>query len=253
MGLSKALVVIPTYDEHENIAKMIPAIMTYDDFHVLVVDDNSRDGTADIVKQMADEYPRRVHLIQRAGKLGLGTAYIAGFTWALQRDYTHIFEMDADFSHHPAALPRLLQATRYADMAIGSRYVAGGRTVNWSPLRKVISRGGSLYARSILGLPIRDLTGGFKCFRRQVLESIDLSAISSTGYGFQIELTFRAAEAGFRIVEIPITFAERLHGTSKMSSTIFFEAMVRVWELRSESGWASSKPLALPLKERTGA
>lgn len=254
LGPARALVVIPTYDERENIAKMIPAIMAYDRFHVLVVDDNSRDGTAEVVKEMETVYPDRVHLIQRSGKLGLGTAYIAGFTWALQRDYTHIFEMDADFSHHPAALPRLLQASRHADLVIGSRYVPGGRTVNWSPVRKIISRGGSFYARTILGLPIRDLTGGFKCFRRQVLESIDLSTITSTGYGFQIELTYRAAEAGFRIVEIPITFAERLHGSSKMSSTIFVEAMLRVWQLRfGNQGWSSSDPIAMPLKERTRA
>ena len=253
-GPARALVVIPTYNERENIGKIIPEIMAYDEFHVLVVDDNSQDGTADIVAEKAAGYPERIHLIQRSGKLGLGTAYIAGFTWALQRDYTHIFEMDADFSHHPAALPRLLQASRYADLVIGSRYVPGGRTVNWSPVRKLISRGGSCYARTVLGLPVRDLTGGFKCFRRQVLEEINLSEITSTGYGFQIELTYRAAQAGYRIVEIPITFAERLHGLSKMSSTIFFEAMYRVWQLRFSTGsWTAGDAMSVPVKERTGA
>lgn len=253
-GPARALVVIPTYNERENIGKIITEIMAYDEFHVLVVDDNSEDGTADIVNDMSADYPERVYLLRRPGKLGLGTAYIAGFTWALKRDYTHIFEMDADFSHHPATLPRLLQASRYADLVIGSRYIPGGRTVNWSPVRKFISRGGSYYARAVLGLPVRDLTGGFKCFRRQVLEEINLSEITSTGYGFQIELTYRTAQAGFRIVEIPITFAERLHGTSKMSSTIFFEAMYRVWQLRfSDRSWSAADTLTVPIKERTGA
>ncbi len=236
VSASRPLVVIPTYNEHDNIREMLPQIMSYRQFHVLVVDDNSSDGTARAVREAMRVWPGRIHLLEREGKLGLGTAYIAGFRWALRRDYTHIFEMDADFSHHPAALPRMLQASRQADLVIGSRYVPGGRTVNWSPVRKLISRGGSLYARTILGLPVRDLTGGFKCFRRHVLESIDLDTIESTGYAFQIELTYRAAMSRFRIVEIPITFAERLHGTSKMSSTIFFEAMYRVAQLRWETG-----------------
>jgi dolichol-phosphate mannosyltransferase len=156
--------------------------------------------------------------------------------------------MDADFSHHPAVLPRMLQASRHADLVIGSRYVPGGRTVNWSPIRKIISRGGSLYARTILGLPIRDLTGGFKCFRRNVLESINLDAIESTGYAFQIELTYRAYELGFSIAEIPIVFAERLHGTSKMSSAIFGEAMLRVLQLRLDSTRRVQQPIGLPIK-----
>lgn len=240
VSAARPLVIIPTYNEHANIRELLPQIMRYQQFHVLIIDDSSTDGTADAVREAMRDYPGRVDLIEREGKLGLGTAYIAGFRWALRGDYTHIFEMDADFSHHPAALPRMLQASRQADLVIGSRYVPGGRTVNWSPVRKVISRGGSLYARTVLGLPIRDLTGGFKCFRRHVLESIDLDTIESTGYAFQIELTYRAALSGFRIVEIPITFAERLHGTSKMSSTIFVEAMYRVLQLRWETGqrWA---------------
>lgn len=236
VSASRPLVVIPTYNEHDNIREILPQIMQYRQFHVLVIDDRSADGTATAVREAMRAWPGRIHLIEREGKLGLGTAYIAGFRWALSRNYTHIFEMDADFSHHPATLPRMLQASRHADLVIGSRYVPGGRTVNWSPLRKVISRGGSLYARTVLGLPVRDLTGGFKCFRRHVLESIDLESIESTGYAFQIELTYRSALEGFRIAEIPITFAERLHGTSKMSSTIFFEAMYRVVQLRWEAG-----------------
>lgn len=248
MGPARPLVVIPTYNEFENIRQMIPAIMEYPDFHVLIVDDNSKDGTAHAVREFQTTYPERLYLIEREGKLGLGTAYIAGFTWALQRDYTHILEMDADFSHHPAVLPRMLQASRHADLVIGSRYVPGGRTVNWSPIRKIISRGGSLYARTILGLPIRDLTGGFKCFRRSVLESINLDAIESTGYAFQIELTYRAAGLGFSIAEIPIVFAERLHGSSKMSSTIFAEAMIRVLQLRLDGTRPVGQPIGLPIK-----
>lgn len=232
---ARPLVVMPTYNEVDNICEMLPQIMAHRQFEVLVVDDNSQDGTRDAVRAAMLTYPGRIHMIERQDKLGLGTAYVAGFRWALQRDYTHIFEMDADFSHHPATLPRMLQASRHADLVLGSRYVPGGRTVNWSPIRKTISRGGSLYARTVLGLPIRDLTGGFKCFRRHVLESIDFDNVNSTGYAFQIELTYRAALSGFRLVEIPITFAERLHGSSKMSSTIFFEAMYRVLQLRLDS------------------
>jgi len=229
---ARPLVIIPTYRERENVEKIIPAILQHVGFEILVVDDGSPDDTAGAVRTLADAFPERVHLIERAGKLGLGTAYIAGFTWALERDFTHIIEMDADFSHHPASLPRLVHASRNADLVIGSRYIAGGRTVNWSPYRKVISRGGSLYSRALLGLPIRDLTGGFKCFRRHVLESIDFGTVTSTGYAFQIELTWRAAQLGYHIVEVPITFSERLHGESKMSGDIFFEAMARVLQLR---------------------
>jgi dolichol-phosphate mannosyltransferase len=250
---ARPLVVIPTYRERENVAQIIPAIMQHDGFEVLIVDDNSPDDTAGVVRALAATYPARVHLIERAGKLGLGTAYVAGFTWALARDYTHILEMDADFSHHPTSLPRLVQASRHADLVIGSRYIAGGRTVNWSPVRKLISRGGSLYARSILGLPIKDLTGGFKCFRRHVLESIDFGSVTSTGYAFQIELTWRAAQLGYHIVEVPITFAERLHGESKMSGTIFVEAMARVIQLRltgPERPTVELEPVSLPLIAR---
>ncbi len=228
----RALVVMPTFCESMNVGQIIPAILAHEGIDVLVVDDGSPDGTADAVRSLAAAYPCRVHLIEREGKLGLGTAYLTGFRWALAREYTHIIEMDADYSHHPASLPRLLHASRYADLVIGSRYIPGGRTVNWPAHRKLISRGGSLYARSLLNLPVRDLTGGFKCFRRYVLESIDLESVNSTGYAFQIELTYRAAKRGFRVAEIPITFAERLHGKSKMDRSIFFEAILCVLRLR---------------------
>jgi dolichol-phosphate mannosyltransferase len=231
-GTTRALVVMPTYCERANVGQIIPDVLLHQGIDVLVVDDGSPDGTADVVRALEVEYRGRVHLIEREGKLGLGTAYLAGFRWALARDYTHIIEMDADFSHHPAALPRLLQASRYADLVIGSRYIPGGRTVNWPAYRKLISRGGSLYARSLLKLPVRDLTGGFKCFRRYVLESIDLDSVDSTGYAFQIELTYRAAHQGFHLAEIPITFAERKHGESKMDRSIVREAILCVLRLR---------------------
>lgn len=242
----RPLVIVPTYRERENVDLIIPAILSHDEIDVLVVDDGSPDGTADAVRALAGQCPGRIHLIERDGKLGLGTAYLTGFRWALAREYTHIIEMDADFSHHPATLPRLLQASRYADLVIGSRYVPGGRTVNWSAGRKLISRGGSLYARGLLNLPVRDLTGGFKCFRRFVLESIDLDSVDSTGYAFQIELTYRAAHRGFRIAEIPITFAERRFGQSKMDAAIVTEAVLRVLQLRL-AGPRPSPTYALPI------
>jgi len=226
------VVILPTYNERANLATLIPHILADSRFHVLVVDDNSPDGTADLVREMASDYPGRLHLICRPGKLGLGTAYLTGFRWALDREYDLICEMDADFSHDPETLPRLIEAARHADLVLGSRYVPGGGTVNWSPLRRFISRGGSTYARLILGLPYRDLTGGFKCFRRRVLESLDLDTIQSSGYAFQIELTYRAHRAGFRIVEVPIRFEERRAGQSKMSMQIVAEALIRVWQMR---------------------
>lgn len=226
------LVVIPTYNERANLTTLLPAILEDPRFHVLIVDDNSPDGTARLVRELCASYPGRLFLLRRAGKLGLGTAYLAGFRWALARDYECVCEMDADFSHDPAMLPRLLDAAQHADLVLGSRYVNGGGTANWSRLRRAISRGGSLYARGVLGLPFRDLTGGFKCFRRRVLEALDLDTIHSTGYAFQIELTYRASLAGFRIVEVPIVFEERRAGKSKMSLGIMLEALLRVWQLR---------------------
>lgn len=228
----RALVIIPTYNECENLPLIVPAILAQGDFSILVVDDNSPDGTGRIAETLKADTGGRVDVLHRGGKQGLGTAYLAGFKYALERGFDYVFEMDADFSHDPAMLPRFLEAIQSADLVLGSRYVAGGGTVNWSLLRRFISRGGSLYARTILGLPYRDLTGGFKCFRRSVLAAIDLDGIRSNGYGFQIELTYRAAQLGFHIREIPITFVDRRVGQSKMSRRIVGEAMTVVWRLR---------------------
>ena len=229
---ARAVAVLPTYNERENLTELIPAILEDRRFDILVVDDNSPDGTADVVEEMQSRFAGRIHLIRRPGKLGLGTAYLEGFHWALARDYDLICEMDADFSHDPHVLPRLADATGGADLVLGSRYVPGGKTVNWSTLRRFLSRGGSTYARTVLGLQYQDLTGGFKCFRRQVLESMDLDSVDSTGYAFQIEMTYRAHQAGFRVIEVPITFHERRAGCSKMNSSIIAEALVRVWLMR---------------------
>ncbi|HET7036061.1 MAG TPA: polyprenol monophosphomannose synthase [Thermomicrobiaceae bacterium] len=228
----RALVVVPTYNEHENLRPLVDAILHDPRFDLLVVDDNSPDGTGELAERLSAAMPERVFVLRRSGKLGLGTAYRAGFSWALARDYELICEMDADFSHDPASLPRLVDAAERADLVLGSRYIAGGGTENWSMLRRVISQGGSLYSRLILGLPYRDLTGGFKCFRRRVLERIDLDEVDATGYAFQIEMTYRAAQAGFRIVEVPITFHERRAGKSKMGPGIMLEALLRVWKLK---------------------
>jgi dolichol-phosphate mannosyltransferase len=232
----KALLCLPTYDERENLAPMIDAILAaVPGLEVLVIDDNSPDGTGRLADEIAAREPR-VQVLHRAGKEGLGRAYLAGFAWALARDYGLVLEMDCDFSHDPKYLPGLLAAAEEADLVLGSRYVAGGGTVNWGVLRKLISRGGSLYARTILGLPVRDLTGGFKCFRREVLEAIDLPSVECTGYAFQIELTYRAARRGFRVREMPIVFADRRVGHSKMSRRIVLEAIRKVWSIRL-SGW----------------
>jgi len=231
------LIIIPTYNESDNIEKLLDLISRTDPAaHVLIVDDNSPDRTYEIVERlMQTSYPGRLFLLKRAGKLGLGTAYIAGFKWALARDYDYIFEMDADFSHDPKYLPAFLAAIEKNDLVLGSRYVPGGGVKNWGLLRKFISRGGSLYARTILGLSLRDLTGGFKCFRRQVLEAIDLDSVKSNGYSFQIEMTYRARCQGFRICETPIVFEDRTAGKSKMSRKIFLEAVLMVWKLRLDS------------------
>ena len=237
MTVAGHLIIIPTYNESDNIEKLLDLISRTDPAaHVLIVDDNSPDRTYEIVERlMQTSYPGRLFLLKRAGKLGLGTAYIAGFKWALARDYDYIFEMDADFSHDPKYLPAFLTAIEKHDLVLGSRYVPGGGVKNWGLLRKIISRGGSLYARMILGLSLRDLTGGFKCFRRQVLESIDLDAVKSNGYSFQIEMTYRARCKGFRICETPIVFEDRTAGKSKMSRKIFLEAVLMVWKLRMDS------------------
>jgi len=229
---ASALVVLPTYNERDNLTTLIPAVLEDPRFDVLVVDDNSPDGTAEVVEAIAQEFPDRVYLLRRAGKLGLGTAYLDGFRWALARDYDLICEMDADFSHDPEVLPRLADASSCSDVVLGSRYVRGGKTLNWSRARRFISQGGSTYARVILGLDYHDLTGGFKCFRRQVLEALDLDSVESTGYAFQIEMTYRAHLAGFRVIELPITFRERRAGCSKMNASIMIEALMRVWQMR---------------------
>jgi len=228
----KALVCLPTYDERENLAPMIEAILAQvPALEILVIDDNSPDGTGRLADELAARDPR-VHVLHRPGKEGLGKAYLAGFAWALQRDYGLVLEMDCDFSHDPKYLPAMLAAVAEHDLALGSRYVPGGGTVNWGLGRKLISRGGSLYARLILGLTARDLTGGFKCFRREVLEAIELSTVQCTGYAFQIELTYRASRRGFRILEVPITFVDRRVGHSKMSRRIVLEAVRKVWSIR---------------------
>jgi dolichol-phosphate mannosyltransferase len=228
----RSLVIVPTFNERESLPLLVPAVLCQGgDFEVLVVDDNSPDGTGALADAMAAADPR-VHVLHRVGKLGLGTAYIAGFRFALDRGYDAVFEMDADFSHDPSDLPRLLAAVDHADVAIGSRWVAGGGTVDWSLLRRLISRGGSLYAGVILGLPIRDLTSGFKCFRRDVLASLDLESVRSNGYGFQVEMNYLCHRAGFRLAEVPIIFADRRVGSSKMSSGIVLEAAARVCQLR---------------------
>ncbi|MGM0575747.1 MAG: polyprenol monophosphomannose synthase [Myxococcota bacterium] len=230
----KALIIVPTYDERENLPLLIDAVFDVEpDLHVLIVDDASPDGTGELADELAAE-DGRIHVLHREGKLGLGTAYIAGFRWALERDYPLVFEMDADFSHQPKYIPDFLAAAEDADLVLGTRYIRGGGTEGWGPLRQMISRGGNLYARAALSLPFRDLTGGFKCFRRRVLETIDLDAVRSEGYAFQIELTYRAWKQGFRVVEVPIVFPDRTRGKSKMSGNIVREAMINVLRLRFE-------------------
>jgi dolichol-phosphate mannosyltransferase len=228
-----AWLVLPTYEEAENLEPFVAAVLPKlpADARVLIVDDNSPDGTGEIAKRLEEE-EERVRFLHRERKEGLGPAYIAGFRKALAEGAGLVLEMDADFSHDPAYLPRLLEAAKRADLVIGSRYVEGGGVRNWGPLRRVISRGGSAYARFILGVEVKDLTGGFKCFRREVLEAIDLGAVDARGYAFQIEMTYRALEAGFRVAEVPIVFRDREVGKSKMDSSIVREAMWRVPRMR---------------------
>ncbi len=228
-----ALVCLPTYDERENVEPVTRAILAATtEVDVLVIDDGSPDGTGEVADAIAAREPR-VHVLHRRAKEGLGRAYLAGFAWALARGYRLVLEMDADFSHDPRYLPRMLALAGEADLVLGSRYVPGGGTVHWGLVRKLLSRGGSLYARTILGLPVRDLTGGFKCFRREVLEAIDLATVQCSGYAFQIELTYRAFRKGFRVVETPIVFEDRRVGASKMSRRIVLEAIRKVWSIRA--------------------
>jgi dolichol-phosphate mannosyltransferase len=229
---ARGIVCLPTYDERENVGPIVEAILAAaPGLDVLVVDDGSPDGTGEVADAIAAREPR-VHVLHRARKEGLGKAYLAGFAWALRRDYPLVLEMDADFSHDPKYLPALLAKAEEADVVLGSRYVPGGGTENWGPGRRLLSRGGSLYARTILGVGVRDLTGGFKVFRREVLEAIDLPTVASAGYAFQIELTYRAIRRGFRVAEVPIVFVDRRVGRSKMSRRIVLEAVRRVWEIR---------------------
>ncbi|HXY30166.1 MAG TPA: polyprenol monophosphomannose synthase [Gemmatimonadaceae bacterium] len=229
----RALVVVPTYNERENIGRLITGVLSQDArLEVLVVDDGSPDGTGEIVDDIAVG-DSRVHIIHRPDKMGLGTAYLTGFKWALERDYDYVFEMDADFSHDPAHLPQFLEAIKDADVVLGSRYRKGKVTVvNWPMTRLMLSYSANLYARFVTGLPLDDSTGGFKCFRSTVLKAIDLDAVRSNGYAFQIEMSFRAFHKGFRIVEIPIVFTDRSEGQSKMSGKIVREAVWMVWRLR---------------------
>jgi dolichol-phosphate mannosyltransferase len=231
--MAKALIIVPTYNEAENvrgIAEQLLAALPVAD--VLFVDDNSPDGTGDILDGMAAGNSR-VHVMHRAGKLGLGTAYIEGFKWGLAREYTYIFEMDADGSHDPKYLPQMLAlAEDGADAVIGSRNVPGGGTVNWGVGRKVLSKGGSFYARTILGIDVRDVTAGFVCWHRKVLEALDFTRIDSNGYSFQIEMKYQALKRGFKLVETPIIFVDRRVGQSKMSRAIVAEALLKVWALR---------------------
>src|SRR6266516_3854764 len=227
-----SVVVIPTYNEAENLERLVEMVLAQGPFDVLVVDDNSPDGTGAIAGALGDRYPGRVVVLHRPAKQGLGTAYRAGFGYALARGYAYLFEMDADFSHDPKALPQLRAALNKADMVLGSRYVRGGATANWTFARQLLSRCGSLYAALVLGLPFHDLTGGFKGFAARVLQSLDLDAIQSNGYAFQIEVTYRAYRSGFRIVEYPITFVDRRLGKSKMRPGIVTEALRIVWALR---------------------
>jgi dolichol-phosphate mannosyltransferase len=235
--MNPALVIIPTYNERENIEPIVQAVLAADPrLDILIVDDNSPDGTGQLADQLASAEPR-VKVLHRAKKEGLGRAYIAGFKRALAEPYEFIFEMDADFSHKPADLPRFLSALeeRHADICLGSRRVTGGGTVNWGVGRQIISGGGSMYARTVLGIDVRDLTGGFKCFRRKVLEALPLDEIRSSGYGFQIELTYRAIRKGFKVIEIPIIFEDRRVGRSKMSRAVFVEALGMVLRLRLDA------------------
>lgn len=230
----KALIIIPTYNEVDNLRPLLEAIFSYvSETDVLIVDDNSPDGTGKLADQIHEE-DSRVHVMHRAGKLGLGTAYIAGFKYAVAQGYDAAFEMDADFSHDPRYLPDFLTAIEEADLVIGSRYVHGGGTPNWSPLRRFISGGGNIFARFMLNLPVHDCTAGYRCYRRVVLETINLDAVQSQGYAFQVELAYRVLKQGFRIVEIPITFMDRRVGKSKMSRKIFVEGFL--WVLRARFG-----------------
>jgi dolichol-phosphate mannosyltransferase len=230
--MKRSLVIIPTYNEVDNVLKIIPEVLAQDEgFHVLVVDDNSPDGTAKLVQEMQKDN-QRIHLLERPSKRGLGTAYVAGFKYVLSHDFDYAFEMDADFSHDPKSLLKLLAKTEECDLVIGSRYISGVNVVNWPMSRLILSYAANMYTRFVTGLPVRDATAGFKCYRRSVLESLDLDAITSNGYSFQIETNFIAWKKGFRVCEVPIVFVDRRAGVSKMSKHIVYEAAWMVWRLK---------------------
>ena len=235
MAEKKSLVIIPTFNEMENIPKLIPEVLSKDKgIEILVVDDNSPDGTADYIEELMQD-DKKIHLIKRDYKMGLGTAYITGFKYALKHNFDYIFEMDADFSHDPKEIVNFLNEIKNYDLVLGSRYISGVNVVNWPMSRLLLSYFANFYTKIITGLHIKDATGGYKCFRREVLEAIDLNNIKSNGYAFQIEMTFKAWKKGFKIKEIPITFVDRVKGTSKMSKKIVREAVMRVWKLRIRS------------------
>lgn len=240
--MSDSLVIIPTYNEKENIVSIIEAVFSLPKkFHILVVDDDSPDGTADLVKALQKKYSDRLFLLERQGKLGLGTAYIAGFRWGLERDYDFFIEMDADFSHNPSDLSRLYLACieQDGDVSVGSRYIHGGKVKNWPFKRIFLSYGASLYVRMLTWMPVKDPTAGFVCYRRKVLQAIDLDKIKFIGYAFQIEMKFASRMLGFKIVEVPITFTDRVEGISKMTKGIVKEAILGVLEMRWRSFFAS--------------
>lgn len=242
--MSDTLIVIPTYNEKDNVRDIARAVFHHSpDVHILFVDDNSPDGTGRIIDGMC-ESDARIHVLHRQEKSGLGRAYIAGFKWALQKNYEFIFEMDCDFSHDPAAIPDFREAARSADLALGTRYKGGVRVINWPLSRLFLSKGAAVYVQIVTGLPFTDPTGGFKCFRRGVLESIELDRIRSNGYSFQIEMTHQAWMRGFRIAEVPITFVERRSGASKMSTAIVREALVMVWKLLVRARFRRRPPAA---------
>ena len=231
MSSVRPIVLLPTYNERGNLAAVVQAVLNTECTDILVIDDNSPDGTGELANTLANQH-RQVFVLHRASKAGLGKAYVSGFHWALARDYTHILQMDADLSHPPELIPKMLELAAMHDVVLGSRWVPGGGTLNWSFIRQWISKGGSFYARNILGIPIRDVTGGFKCIKREVLETINLDGLQSAGYVFQIEMTYRAILSGFSVYETPIIFAERKVGKSKMSTRIVLEAIIRVPQLR---------------------
>ena len=242
--MSDSLIIIPTYNEKENIRKIILKIFSLEkSFHILIVDDGSPDGTADIVTTLQKEYPEQLHIQERTGKLGLGTAYIHGFKWALNKNYQFIFEMDADFSHNPDDLIKLYNANTIegGDVSIGSRYVKGVNIVNWPMTRLLMSFFASKYVKMVTGMPIHDSTAGFKCYKRKVLETINLDKIQFVGYAFQIEMKFKSWKYGFNVLEVPVIFTDRTEGSSKMSSGIFMEAVIGVLQMKIKSFFRSWK------------